>query len=86
MGNLVGLIDSDYQGEMGMSIWNRSKKPYAIHPGDRVAQMVVIPVQQIELNYVDSFEATERGEGGFGSTGVSDSVEATTPNEVPKSY
>lgn len=72
LGNLVGLIDSDYQGEMGMSVWNRSDKPFTIESGDRVAQMVVIRVEQISLNFVESFEATERGEGGFGSTGVGD--------------
>jgi dUTP pyrophosphatase len=71
LGNLVGLIDSDYQGEMGMSIWNRSNKEFLIEPGDRVAQMVVIKVEQIVMNWVDSFEATERGDGGFGSTGKS---------------
>lgn len=71
LGNLVGLIDSDYQGEMGMSIWNRSDKPFTIEPGERVAQMVVIRVEQVELNFVESFAATERGEGGFGSTGKS---------------
>lgn len=69
LGNLVGLIDSDYQGEMGMSIWNRSNEPYTIRPAERVAQMVVIKVEQIQLNWVESFEATERGDGGFGSTG-----------------
>lgn len=70
LGNLVGLIDSDYQGEMGMSIWNRSDEDFTIFPGDRVAQMVVIRVEQIRLNFVESFEVSERGEGGFGSTGV----------------
>lgn len=72
LGNLVGLIDSDYQGEMGMSVWNRSEEPFAIDPGDRVAQMVVIKVEQIVMNWVDSFEVSERGEGGFGSTGITD--------------
>jgi dUTP pyrophosphatase len=71
LGNLVGLIDSDYQGEMGMSIWNRSNKEFLIEPGDRVAQMVVIKVEQIVMNWVDSFDASERGEGRFGSTGQS---------------
>jgi dUTP pyrophosphatase len=71
LGNLVGLIDSDYQGEMGMSVWNRSDVPYTIEPGERVAQMVVIRVEQVQLNWVDSFEATDRGDGGFGSTGKS---------------
>jgi dUTP pyrophosphatase len=70
LGNLVGLIDSDYQGEMGMSVWNRSNEPYTIRPADRVAQMVVIKVEQIHLNWVESFDATERGDGGFGSTGT----------------
>lgn len=69
LGNLVGLIDSDYQGEMGMSVWNRSNEPYTIKPAERVAQMVIIKVEQIQLNWVESFEATERGDGGFGSTG-----------------
>lgn len=72
LGNLVGLIDSDYQGQMGMSIWNRSDKEFTIEPGDQVAQMVVLKVEQIVLNWTDSFEASTRGEGGFGSTGVSD--------------
>lgn len=71
LGNLVGLIDSDYQGEMGMSVWNRSNEPFVITPGDRVAQMVVIQVEQIEFNWLDTFEASARGEGGFGSTGQS---------------
>jgi len=70
LGNLVGLIDSDYQGEMGMSIWNRSDKEYLIEPGDRIAQLVVIKVEQIVLSWVDKFESTERGSAGFGSTGV----------------
>lgn len=72
LGNLVGLIDSDYQGEMGMSVWNRSSESFTISPGDRVAQMVVIRVEQIVFNWVDSFNATDRAEGGFGSTGVGD--------------
>lgn len=80
LGNLVGLIDSDYQGEMGMCVWNRSNKEYTIQPGDRVAQMVVIKVEQVRMNWVDSFDATERGEGGFGSTGVRDNVQGENMN------
>lgn len=72
LGNLVGLIDSDYQGEMGMSVWNRSDQPYVIRPAERVAQMVVIKVEQVQLNWVDSFEVSKRGEGGFGSTGTTE--------------
>lgn len=70
LGNLVGLIDSDYQGELKVSLWNRSQTPYTIHPGDRIAQYVVMPVTPLALNLVSSFDtSTERGEGGFGSTG-----------------
>lgn len=70
LGNLVGLIDSDYQGELKMSLWNRSQEPQTIQPFDRVTQYVVVPVVQLELNVVDKFvSATERGEGGFNSTG-----------------
>ena len=71
LGNLVGLIDSDYQGELKLSVWNRSEVPFTIQPLDRLGQMVVVPVVQVEFNVVESFdEETERGEGGFNSTGV----------------
>jgi dUTP pyrophosphatase len=69
LGNLVGLIDSDYQGQIMVSLWNRSNEPFAIQPLDRIAQLVVIPVVQVALNLVDSFDQSERGAGGFGSTG-----------------
>lgn len=70
LGNLVGLVDSDYQGELKMCLWNRSDKPFVIAPGDRVAQLVFVPVIQATFEEVDSFEQSERGEGGFGSTGT----------------
>ena len=70
LGNLTGLIDSDYQGQVFVSIWNRSQKAFAITPGDRIAQMVFIPVIQCNLIEVDEFASTKRGEGGFGHTGV----------------
>ncbi len=69
LGNLVGLIDSDYQGEVMVSCWNRSDNPFEIHPGDRIAQMIFVPVVQVRLELVSDFEPTERAEGGFGSTG-----------------
>jgi dUTP pyrophosphatase len=69
LGNLVGLIDSDYQGQLFVSIWNRGKETFELNPFDRIAQLVVIPVVQVDLNIVDDFEETERGAGGFGSTG-----------------
>ena len=69
LGNLVGLIDSDYQGEVKVSVWNRSEQAYTIQPGDRVAQMVVVPVVQVDFDVVEEFEASARGAGGFGSTG-----------------
>ncbi|WP_018610296.1 dUTP diphosphatase [Uliginosibacterium gangwonense] len=69
MGNLVGLIDSDYQGQVFVSTWNRGKEPFTIQPMDRIAQLVVVPVVQMALNVVTDFEASERGSGGFGSTG-----------------
>jgi dUTP pyrophosphatase len=71
LGNLVGLIDSDYQGQVMVSVWNRSKEPFTINPMDRIAQLVVVPVVQVKLNVVDEFSASERGAGGFGSTGKS---------------
>ena len=69
LGNLVGLIDSDYQGQLFVSIWNRGKETFELNPFDRIAQLVVIPVVKVDLNIVDDFEETERGDGGFGSTG-----------------
>ena len=69
LGNLVGLIDSDYQGQLMVSIWNRGQTTFTIEPGERVAQMIFVPVVQAEFNLVESFEATDRGEGGFGHSG-----------------
>ena len=71
LGNLVGLIDSDYQGPLQVSTWNRGGTGFTIRPMDRIAQLIVVPVMQVELNVVEEFEATERGAGGFGSTGKS---------------
>ena len=71
LGNTIGLIDSDYQGEIIMSVWNRSPDAIKINQMDRIAQLVIMPVIQPVFNFVDSFEETERGDGGFGSTGVS---------------
>jgi dUTP pyrophosphatase len=71
LGNLVGLIDSDYQGPLMVSTWNRGKEPFTIQPMDRIAQMVVVPVAQVTLNVVNDFAASDRGQGGFGSTGRS---------------
>ena len=69
LGNLVGLIDSDYQGELKISAWNRSQTPFTIEPFERIAQMVIVPVVHAEFKVVDEFAASQRGEGGFGSTG-----------------
>jgi dUTP pyrophosphatase len=69
LGNLVGLIDSDYQGELMVSCWNRGHTGFAIEPGERIAQMIIVPVVQAEFEIVDSFHATARGAGGFGHTG-----------------
>jgi dUTP pyrophosphatase len=69
LGNLVGLIDSDYQGQVMVSAWNRSDRAFTIQPGDRIAQMVVVPVVQVEFEVVEEFETSARGAGGFGSTG-----------------
>ena len=69
LGNLVGLIDSDYQGQIFVSTWNRSNAAFVIKPMERLAQLVVVPVVQVELNVVDDFESSPRGAGGFGSTG-----------------
>lgn len=71
LGNLVGLIDSDYQGPLMVSAWNRSKEDFVLQPMERLAQLVVVPVQQIEFEIVDEFEDSSRGAGGFGSTGRS---------------
>ena len=69
LGNLVGLIDSDYQGQVLVSVWNRGQAAFTIQPMDRIAQLVVVPVQQVEFNVVEEFESSSRGAGGFGSTG-----------------
>jgi dUTP pyrophosphatase len=69
LGNLVGLIDSDYQGQIMVSVWNRGSESFNIEPMDRIAQLVVIPVVQVQFNLVDDFSETIRGSGGFGSTG-----------------
>ena len=70
LGNLVGLIDSDYQGQLMVSCWNRSDSPFTILPGDRIAQLVLVPVVQAKLDIVEDFANTERGSGGFGHSGV----------------
>ncbi len=70
LGNLVGLIDSDYQGEIFVSTWNRGHDSFTLNPLDRLAQLVVVPVVQVAFNVVDEFPVSERGAGGFGSTGV----------------
>ena len=69
LGNLVGLIDSDYQGELMISTWNRGQAEFTLQPMERLAQLVIVPVLQLELNVVEEFGASERGVGGFGSTG-----------------
>jgi dUTP pyrophosphatase len=69
LGNLVGLIDSDYQGPLMVSIWNRGREPFTVQPMDRIAQLVVVPVVQVEFEVVEDFAASARGAGGFGSTG-----------------
>lgn len=69
LGNLVGLIDSDYQGQLFVSCWNRSHSSFDIEPGERIAQLVIVPVIQAELELVSEFDASERGEGGFGHSG-----------------
>ena len=69
LGNLVGLIDSDYQGQLFVSTWNRGNTPFVINPLERLAQLVVIPVVQVSFNVVEDFAASDRGSGGFGSTG-----------------
>jgi dUTP pyrophosphatase len=70
LGNLVGLIDSDYQGQVMVSCWNRGDRPYTVAPGDRIAQMVVVPVVQVALEVVEVFADSTRGAGGFGSSGT----------------
>lgn len=70
LGNLVGLIDSDYQGELFISVWNRGNDEFSISSGDRIAQLMFIPILKADFVLVDEFEATERGTGGFGHTGV----------------
>ena len=69
LGNLVGLIDSDYQGQLMVSVWNRGQQAFTISPLERIAQLVVVPVLQVGFNVVDEFSSSDRGEGGFGSTG-----------------
>jgi dUTP diphosphatase len=69
LGNLVGLIDSDYQGELMISCWNRGTKSFRIEPGERIAQLVIVPVVQAEFDVVENFGASDRGSGGFGHTG-----------------
>jgi len=69
LGNLVGLIDSDYQGQLFVSCWNRSTEAFTIEPGDRIAQLVIVPVVQAQFEVVDDFIVTQRGVGGFGSSG-----------------
>ena len=70
LGNLVGLIDSDYQGELMISTWNRSSEPFTLEPFERLAQLLIVPVVQAKFSIVDSFEESLRGAGGFGSTGT----------------
>jgi dUTP pyrophosphatase len=69
LGNLVGLIDSDYQGQIFVSLWNRGNAPFTLMPLERMAQLVIVPVMQMEFNIVDEFPLSQRGTGGFGSTG-----------------
>ena len=69
LGNLVGLIDSDYQGQLMVSLWNRGREPFTVQPGERIAQMVVVPVVRARFEVVESFEDSARGAGGFGHTG-----------------
>jgi dUTP pyrophosphatase len=69
LGNLVGLIDSDYQGQLMVSCWNRGREPFTVQPGERIAQLVVVPVVQVELQVVEDFAGTARGAGGFGHSG-----------------
>ena len=71
LGNLTGLIDSDYQGQVYISCWNRSSKTYEVQPAERIAQMVFVPVEQVQFNVVDEFDSSDRGAGGFGHSGSS---------------
>jgi dUTP pyrophosphatase len=71
LGNLTGLIDSDYQGPLMVSCWNRGQAAYTVQPGERIAQLIIVPVVQVALDVVTDFAATERGNGGFGSSGRS---------------
>lgn len=71
LGNLTGLIDSDYQGQVYISCWNRSSNAYEIQPGERIAQMVFVPVEQVQFSVVDEFDSSDRGAGGFGHSGTS---------------
>ena len=87
LGNLVGLIDSDYQGQVFVSLWNRGDKTYTVQQGERIAQMVVIPVVAPVFNIVEEFNVSDRGEGGFGSTGktdISNSNDTKLPLAVPR--
>ncbi len=70
LGNLTGLIDSDYQGQVFISCWNRSQTAYTVDPGERIAQMVFVPVEQVKFDIVDEFEQSQRGDGGFGHSGT----------------
>lgn len=78
LGNLVGLIDSDYQGPLKVSCWNRGDTAYTVEPGERIAQLVILPVVMAQFDIVSAFDATERGEGGFGSSGKKDIVYDTS--------
>ena len=80
LGNLVGLIDSDYQGQVMVSVWNRGSHPFTVEPGERIAQMVIAPVIQVALTEAVTVRATKRGVGGYGSTGISG---AGIPNKAP---
>ena len=77
LGNLVGLIDSDYQGPLMISCWNRGDTTYTVEPGERIAQLVIVPVVQAQFEVVEEFEQTERGDGGFGSTGKQEVLQST---------
>jgi dUTP pyrophosphatase len=70
LGNLTGLIDSDYQGQVFISCWNRSSEAYAVQPGERIAQMVFVPVEQVRFEVVEDFDESKRGDGGFGHSGT----------------
>ena len=70
LGNLTGLIDSDYQGQVFISCWNRGRAPYTVEPGERIAQMVFVPVEQVRFDVVDEFDRSDRGDGGFGHSGT----------------